>query len=460
LNDRYSAPVLGIDLGASFTKVAFRPAWKNGKYYETPCRLLLIGGNPLIPSLVIHRDNKRKPWLCGRDATRYRPLSSDQVFNNWKAGLFSSTLDVDVAGCLAAAGQFFEWLYAEITEIGIDVSSCRVKVCLPAFRDVDVPASILGQAMLLAGWNNISISRIAEPRANTIGVFSEGRNSLYCRGEQSVVNPLYMNMYPHGSALLNHLREFTLAGGPRHAIIAIVDIGSFTTDLSVIDFDATADADCIVNARQTSYEVGIIAGFEHPLLSELAARHRFVVSGLTFDERENIKHRLANGDQFVLTLPGSENVRIGDLLDQEAAFRIAAKFANEIWTAYVKETRESPPKYVLLTGGGSAAPIVREAVYSAFKNSPVRWVPVEGIESPSEGTGPLRRWPDSGAELARVATALGSASVIIDLPVSPPLAEQPRPRRVESPWIACSCQGGNKDCIRCGGRGMYKHLKA
>src|SRR5689334_1522031 len=109
MNDIFSAPVLGIDLGASFTKISYRPPRTDGAYKE-PSRIVLIQNQALVPSLVVHRNSDRKPWLCGWEAAEYHPSVGDRVFNNWKARLFSQTLDADVAGHLGAAGEFFKWL--------------------------------------------------------------------------------------------------------------------------------------------------------------------------------------------------------------------------------------------------------------------------------------------------------------------------------------------------------------
>lgn len=453
--DFFSSPVLGIDLGASFTKVSYRPGWTEGNRYDEPCRLVMIENRPLVPSLVIHKKGARKSWLCGQAAAGYRPLADDQVFTNWKADLFSNELTLRVGGSLKAAGEFFRWLHEKISDVGIDVAACRVKVCLPAFADIERPASILGQEMELAGWQNVTVSRVSEPRANTVGVFGEGRNTLYRSGARRDVNPFYMEMYPQGSPLLNHLRTFCLNDGPRHATIVIVDIGSFTTDLSIVDFDAGADGDFIANPEQTSYKVGIIAGFEEPLLDHLSGRHGFTVAGLTFEEREAIKRAFALGKSFMLTLPGSQNIKLGDAADQKVARQIAAELASRVWDSYREKTANKRVKYLILTGGGSVAPLVRDAIHAQFAGAKVRWANIDGMETEEGETGDLRRWPDTGETLARLATAVGAASVILDLPAGPPPKEEVTIGPIESPWIPCGCQGGNKECMRCGGRGMY-----
>ena len=456
----YEAPVLGVDLGASFTKIAYRPAWTEGRRYEAPCRLVMIEGKPLVPSLVIRTTNKRNPWLCGQTAASYRPANGDRVFTNWKADLFSSALTPQVTGSLKAAGKFFDWLHRKISDTGIDVASCKVKVCLPAFPGIEGPASILGQEMELAGWTNVAVSRVEEPRANTVGVFSEGRNALYRGRHPYGINPIYMDMYPQGSPLLAHFRRFALAGGPRSASIVVIDVGSFTTDLSVIDFDAGADGDCIASAQQTSYKVGIIAGFEEPLLAHLSARRGFTVESLSFEDREAIKQAFALGNTYVLTLADSRNIRLGDAKDQDAAKQIAADMACRIWDSYRATTGGRQVKYLILTGGGSAAPLVRDAIHAQFSGTRVTWVDVEGMETSSRETGALLRWPNTGEGLTRLATALGAASVILDLPQGVPSQAGGPVKKVESPWITCTCQGGNKECMRCGGSGMYRRTAA
>src|SRR5216117_1599911 len=147
MREPLDSPVLGIDLGASFTKVSYRPGWTAGRTYNTPCRLLMIDGSPLVPSLVIHTKDQRKEWLCGREAAQYRPKAGARVFSNWKASLFGAKLTSAVSGSVIAAGEFFRWLRHKVRADGIKIEDCRIKLCLPAFNDIGEAASILGQEM-------------------------------------------------------------------------------------------------------------------------------------------------------------------------------------------------------------------------------------------------------------------------------------------------------------------------
>jgi hypothetical protein len=416
----------------------------------------MINGSPLVPSLVVHKKGNRAQWLCGKAAAQYRSAGGDRVFSNWKADLFSKDFTAGVSGSVIAAGAFFRWLHKQVSSAGIDVEKSRVKLCLPAFDDVQEATSILGQEMELAGWNNISVSRISEPRANTVGVFSEGRNRLFRSAVGAEVNPYFMRMYPMGSPLLEHLRAYGLTEGVQDIKVVLIDVGSFTSDFSLVDFDAAADGDYIVTTTQTSHKLGIIDAFERPLFHHLSREHGIVGDELTFEEREAIKGVLSVGGRFTVTVPGRRNVTVGTSNDDKVAEATAAALASRLRSVYGTETKGKKIKYLLLTGGGSVAPRVQQAIRKAFKDCGARWIEVEGIESDSHESGPLRCWPNTGESLKRLATALGASSVIVDLPGGMPPRPQPPRVRIVSPWVECSCRGGNKDCVRCAGRGMYR----
>lgn len=458
MNEPFDVPVLGIDLGASFTKVSYRRAWQHGNRYELESEIVMLEGNALVPSLVIKTGNERKPWLFGQTAARYRPKQNDRVFVNWKSDLFSEKLTPEVTGSLKAAGEFFGWLRQKLIETEeIDVDACRVKVCIPAFPNVKRAASILGQEMELAGWKNIIVSKVEEPRANTVGVFSEGRNTLFrTRDRNNEINPVLMDIYPQSSPILAHLRSSALSGGPRKKTIGVIDVGSFTTDFSVVEIDAGADADNITAADQFSHRIGIINDFEKPLLASLGRKYGFMPDELSFEDREDIKRALANGKRHALAVRGDEVARIGDDSDQQTAADFAQSLANSIDQVLEDVALRLGRTRLVLTGGGSAAPLVRDAIENRLKKAGYTFANVEGIEVATGLEGVCRLWPDTGETLSRLATALGASSVLLDLPFSAVRHITIERREVESHWIVCSCHGGNKDCMRCGGAGQYR----
>ena len=66
---------------------------------------------------------------------------------------------------------------------------------------------------------------------------------------------------------------------------------------------------------------------------------------------------------------------------------------------------------------------------------------------------------------AGLATAVGGASVVLQADGMPvhsggikPTAREPVAVELNPRFVPCRCQGGNKDCCFCGGRGYYaKH---
>src|SRR5687767_7896372 len=91
-------PTLSIDLGASYTKIAYRdscvPEKKGERKQEA--QVLLFEKAPLIPSLAIRTRNSALPWVFGWQAAKMNPAGM-QVFQNWKADLFRPKNDKDSA---------------------------------------------------------------------------------------------------------------------------------------------------------------------------------------------------------------------------------------------------------------------------------------------------------------------------------------------------------------------------
>ncbi len=455
MSDLFSAPTLGIDLGASFTKVSYRPGWKDGKRYEVPSRLLIIEGSPLIPSLAIF-NGKRGNWMLGKAAAELTPGSDDQVFENWKAAIFSKELNVSVDGALDAAGQFFEWLKSKIEDCDVPVKECRVNICLPAFEDINVPAEILARRMSRYGWSDVSMTRITEPRANTLGVFGEGRNVLYRRYPHIEPNPIFRDIFSTGGPFFDHLYRHTMVGGDRLVSLALVDIGSFTTDISIVAIDAQGDGDCVNSLLQRSFALGLIKCFEIPMMAELGRRYRFKPSDLSLLDRERIKAALALAGQHSFATFDGTTVTVGQKADHDLAMKLAKDFASDVLKTLLSVKESASIGLALFTGGGMAAKVVRDAINAVLDGSGIRAYPVVGYDSVGdEANFNLRRWPDSGEPLVRIATALGASGVLLDFPASNRPLGARQESAVVSPYVVCLCRGGNKGCMRCNGAGQY-----
>ena len=435
-NSLFSKPVIGIDLGASYTKVSFRPGWKSGKRYEARSQLVNIDRDPLIPSLAILT---RKGWIFGQEAAEYTPNPADQVYQNWKARIFSDSRSEDVDASLDAAGRFFEWLHGRLERARLPVSDSRIKVCLPAFANIEKPAKLLAGKMHRNGWQNSSVSRLEEPRANTLGIFGEGRNCLWQAAGAPEPNPVFRSMFPPGGPLLEHLYRAVMIGTNPIKKIAVVDVGSFTTDIGIVEIDARGDGDCIYPKKQESFDLGVINSYESPLLDALGKRHGFDPATLSFDLKEKIKADVSAGIEVQRLLPNGVRVLFGTRLGEETANGICADFANKVHGLIDRCVGDGADSLVF-TGGGFSIKAFSEKLQKICREN--GYVPYN---------------PFAGQNLQRMATALGASSVLIDFPVTERIPDAPsRPSARDLNYAVCSCHGGNLSCMRCGGAGHYK----
>jgi hypothetical protein len=455
--DPVLAPVIGVDLGASFTKVSFRPAWVGGPHYSEVSKMVVIDGSPLVPSLVIYSENNNR-WLFGKEAAGYFPTHEDRVYANWKSSLYSKHLNQKVDGDMDAASKFFEWLGGELRKTGIPVRDSKIKICLPAFDGAEQPGQLLVERMKRCGWAGKEHSTIEEPRANTIGMFGHGSNAAHRSMDDGQIYPTYMENFPPGGFVISHLRRHALTNGPRHASFLIIDIGSFTTDLSLAVLDAQRDGDCIEQTTQHSFELGLVEHYEKPLFERLLIAKQLNWHDLNFNDRERIKNSLNSDEQIVVATARSGNVTFGGYEDQRVAQELASVFAEHIFEVLQRFMQGRIAERVLLTGGGVSVDTVNSQLRKALISQGIQVLPNEGIGSASLGNGHSSTisWELSGETLERLATAIGASSVLMDLPThEPPPLEMLVSTNI-SEWIICSCNGGNKDCAVCGGVGMHR----
>ena len=227
-----------------------------GPQYSEISKMMVIEGSPLVPSIVIYSDLHGK-WLFGQEAAEYRPTLEDRVFSNWKAALYSQRLDHKVDGAMDAASRFFEWLGQQLRLTRIPVKESKIKICLPAFDGAAEPGRMLVERMKRCGWAGLEHSTIEEPRANTIGMFGQGRNAAHVPDATGEVYPNYMGNFPMGGFVLTHLRNHALTGGARFVSYVIIDVGSFTADVSLAVLDADRDGDCYNRRRSTVSNSGL-----------------------------------------------------------------------------------------------------------------------------------------------------------------------------------------------------------
>ncbi|MDB2496385.1 hypothetical protein N9X25_04480 [Verrucomicrobiales bacterium] len=440
-------PVVCIDLGATYTKVSWRPEWESGTDgYESPSSVIRIEGQKFTPTLVL--ESARGGAFFGNTAAGMTPAEGDTLHLDWKRKLFGGEGDAAQQQAANAIGRYLGWLREQViqSDPSLPLDRARIRLCVPAFDGDEESLALLSEGMAENGWKNSEVFKALEPLSNLIGVCTEGRNWL-ARGEHFQVNAVFTEMFGYQHPLIVAAREAALQFGQPVHRIAILDIGSFTTDLAVLPWNAdSADGFLGGDSRHLSFPHGVIHLLDRTVFKSLSERHGVNIHGLSFGDREELKRAVYGKSIYRVAKQGGGGfVELGDTTDQAVVTEAIRKFIDDLWEHYLKkELLNDPPSWVVVTGGGSMIGRLRRAVRQKFSTLDSNEIPI-ARENP---------------ELARMATALGGSSVILDwlatrggggaAPVG-----QPRPTSRERGSSTCPCRGRNKDCMRCGGRGTY-----
>lgn len=309
--------VLGIDLGASYTKLALRS--ESGKPNAATFFTRLVGQ---VPSLGIRDFSRGKDrWIFGEQATEVVPGPKSLVYENWKADLFSKDTGGRYPEAVIVAHKFFEWLYTWLDSHHVDAAAQRVRVCVPALENVEPYASTVAQIMEASGWRGIDILKVSEPRANVVGLMSGGRNCLLANSV-----PGYGPMYGPGSDFAQWVVGMLHHNRPPEVRICVIDIGAFTSDLASIVVNLQTDAaDGITAVAQHSWQHGIINQLDKRVLPRVCARHAVNWEGMRVSERELVKQELYGGN--VVTVPSAT---LGDAVDMQTVDAGITAFSTEL----------------------------------------------------------------------------------------------------------------------------------
>lgn len=402
---------LCIDLGASFTKVAYRPA------PDATTHLLTDGDlrdehHFCIPS-VAARSVERDAWVFGPDAVELRPGPRVEVFQNWKADLFASGEDgvdfsmlddtsaevrqlllqrVPSLRALDIAQRYLRWLHdTQIPRmLGHErFREAEVQLCVPDFV-LDSPlAHRLDRMLASIGFKNDGAYTLSEPKANLIGVLTEGRNPRTASG------------FPNLGAMFGDAEVPRQLAQPDQAIL-IVDIGAFTTDLALASFAHHA-GDAFDDDPAMSTRLGV------RLLDA------WVLEGAPADARERVVQGSADdahtfrvtvhGDGPRPARPEAYGLSAGQV--DAAVGRFTGSILQAIDTFLAGEERAAVHA-VVLTGGGANIRGVSNRLAQALAE---RGTTMLHAPTSTDAPGQVRKYA-LGPELVRGASAVGGCSIL------------------------------------------------
>lgn len=459
--NEYTA-TLSIDLGASYTKVSYRTKLPHGdkQQSEAAAKILVLDGSPLIPSLAIHTGRADKPWVFGRDAAIATATSGMNRYINWKSNFFREGNDEHSVEATIIAVHFFGWLRERLAGSGVNPEHCETRVAIPAFEGKEKKAQMLAKCMELSGWKSVKILMATEPHANTIGIYTSGKNVVGIVKGYDEALPQYRQMFGQNEYIQAALNMIHFNASPILKIL-IVDIGAFTTDFALLTFDTRAEDDGLQHIDESSYALGVINQLDREVFGKLESRHGFNLSTNSFDDVEKQKKKLYAGERVPVLRPEFAG-DIGDEEDQLTVKILAAAFARQIWSQVEELVQREKPRKIYLTGGGALIKPVIQVLQQKLSEAQCDHVVLRADVDvpPTEYAGePIVEWTslqDSKESLGRLATAIGGASVIMQhnglkFGLGPlPAVKLPEP---VFDYAECSCHGGNKDCCRCMGRG-------
>ncbi len=480
---------LSIDFGNSFTKIGIRPAApvnEEGKAFSSADLLQddwlrMDENNFCIPTLAARgEENGRETWWFGNEVVaKASNRAGVEIYRNWKPRFFEDVethlngapnppseeglapadwesvqgdYGVATAPAVRVATQprvatssdafpvreiglgYFTWLRNFVNDYCVarglpEIDQVPVRITLPSFGAQTAAAHRLVELLAEAGWCPAQLRpAVAEPVANSIGIFSEGRNAIWTPPPMPAGMPrgtfaFYPEMFGD-SLFFTATRNYACLNNDyemdRTHWVFVADLGGYTADFAMLGFDLARpdrafEEAAAAEGRFAHYSEPIgIAGLDAEVRAGLPENQRAAFDSMlhSVDPRLETFHRL-----FYATYRPfrSEGVRIGEgdgVIDQvresvDGFAQRVATFAERFLDMHQFERVDQ----LLVTGGGYNVPAVRDALVRKLETYQLQRVyrPINRQEGPV---------PDRHAALdarsVRGSTALGGASVYFE----------------------------------------------
>lgn len=324
------------------------------------------------------------------------------------------------ANAAKVAYHFFHWLRRQVLDAcaklpatGLKFEDIPVRVAVPALLPGDVSqqpgCKLLREALHRAGWPlHPELPFVSEPESNAVGVLSKASNVLARRGRIQLGE-----MFGKGPLIT------VIKGDEHHPTYRalVIDVGAYTTDVAslyvkVEGKNTVTEMGAGFVTEQKSIPVGI-STLDGAVREALSEDKRQWLAGLSYREFENFQ-RLAYSDGKGVRAPGLGVV--GGEGDRDAMQACLTDFANRIVDAVTKFCANLPPaqmQELILTGGGSNIPAVRDALIAAAQQNGNAFVKLHApdLKRGRAGSQPVDKLD---APFARGGSALGGASIYFE----------------------------------------------
>ena len=422
-------PAISIDLGAAFTKVAFRKEADSSSILLNHEKLRLDEGHVCIPSIAAWRESDDR-WVFGVDAADIQPGEGVHVFRNWKPMLFNPTAEVlDPDSALGrvfhrvlpmgehgdhrlqvrtVAVKFFEWLReVMLPELlgGAPVEDPVVRICIPDFALETAEADEVERILTDAGWETPWSFCISEPLANLTGALSQGKNSVEQDGQGMLV-PNIEDIFS-GSELLKFVDSTSVAVPESEDgfTVLLVDIGAYTADSGVVAIDPDSIGYFpLCETHSEPYGIEMLDDLVKDALSEEKSE---IITKLTATEREQFRRTVYSEERSW----SINNVTFGDGEEAQVIDRciteLTGKISEEI-DAFLESHEVSKLSEVVFTGGGSNIPRIVQRLAEKLVDKGVGTYHSAKLTGAPGGS----KTVEVSQQVVRGSSALGGASVL------------------------------------------------
>jgi hypothetical protein len=400
----------GIRVFRNWKKSIFlRP--KSDDAHHSPLEALLASGEMAdlatrfdVPPAQLHYLRQMAAAARGMAAGPGRPLSADSHEHR-------------TAGILAA--HFFKWLREQILAAcdrlpgtGLKYEAIPVRLTVPAFahgRGVETHpgCQVLTEALTRAGWPvHPEQPLVTEPYSNAVGVLTKGKNCLLRAGSINLGG-----MFANGP-LMTVLKDASHHPSYRAMVI---DVGAFTTDFAGLELNTEGktviDPDAAFAVSQHSVPVGV-SDLDSLVAAALPAdKAAWLRSAPGYDVDAFRRSVYAEGKPFSTNTVG----RIGAGLEAEMIREAVQSFGRQLAGAVAEFCDGRTPaamQELILSGGGSAIPAVRDALQQAAQTGGNSYIRTHAPALRKAAGGPPVGKLD--VEMARGGSALGGTSIYFE----------------------------------------------
>ena len=319
------------------------------------------------------------------------------------------------------APHFFIWLRQQVLEAcsrlpttGLKYESIPVRITIPAFAEGKGDELTSGTKVLLdslskAGWPiHPDRPTTLEPYANAIGVLTKASNILNRKGIRLA------DMFGK-SPLITVLKD--ASHHPLYRAL-VIDIGAFTTDFAMLtlkpDGNNTSEPDEIISIAQKSLTLGI-SDLDTSMIASLPKEKGDWLRKASPMDWEDFRPAVYTDGKGVRK---PELGVIGGPADADLVRNCLGEFSKRIseeTKTFLEAVGTAPPgslEELILTGGGSFIPTVREAAQVAAQSCGAAYVKIHAPALKRTSGGPQVDKLDPG--FARGGSALGGASIYFE----------------------------------------------